>query len=272
VCGIGGVSASYPFTRREAEMCWRLLASLQRRGWDAWGYFDGRKVYKEPGAFGESPKAEGLVDEILASGTNLFLCHTRYATKGDPAENKNNHPFELGGFVFAHNGIIYYSDDFENKWGIETDSFALLYWIWAEYGGLKDEVEAVRAGIRHVSGVYACWLWSPHDGAAYLWRLENPIMGTCYWGGKRLTVFGSDWLSVAEAFGTGRLMRVFKFMAPEVKGFIPKRIYRLKDGVLMKVGDFEPRRLSYGDLRDFEARYGRFMRYHLPGVSGEVLK
>ncbi|GAJ08789.1 unnamed protein product, partial [marine sediment metagenome] len=146
MCGIGGVSTSYPFTEKEAIICKRLLESLQRRGRDAWGYFDGYQVHKEPGVFDESVKYETLVDDLLGTGTNVFMCHTRYATQGDPEVNKNNHPFELGDFVFAHNGVLYYTNEFENEWTIETDSFWMLYWIQKEYERLGNVIEAIRAG------------------------------------------------------------------------------------------------------------------------------
>jgi glucosamine 6-phosphate synthetase-like amidotransferase/phosphosugar isomerase protein len=270
-CGIGGVSTSYPFTEKEAKICWRLLHSLQRRGRDAWGYFDGSTVYKEPGAFDESTKYFTLVKDLLRTGTNLFLCHTRMATQGDPEENKNNHPFELGDFVFAHNGVLYYTDEFENVYGIETDSFWMLYWIQKEYERLGDVIEAIRAGVSHVSGVYACWLHKRAEGATYLFRISNPIMETHSWRGEGVTVFGSDWLSIVDAFSVPGVARMFKFFIPDVIPLRPVTIYKLMNGILEEDGTFEPRRPELGDLVDFELRQGHLMRYHIPLVSGRGL-
>ena len=272
MCGIGGVSTSHAFTEKEATICFRLLDSLQRRGRDAWGYFDGSMVYKEPGAFDESVKYETLVDDLLRTGTNIFLCHTRYATKGDPEINKNNHPFELGDFVFAHNGVLYQTDPFENTWGIETDSFWMLYWIWHEYARLGNVIEAIRAGVSHVSGVYACWLYKRDEGTTYLFRIKNPIMETQHWRGEGMTVFGSDFLSVVDAFGVPGLARRFKFFTPDVRPLRPGTIYKLRQGVLEENGAFEPRRPRFRDLMDFELRQGHLHRYHVPMVSGRGLK
>ena len=271
-CGIGGLSTGYPFTEKEATICWRLLDSLQRRGRDAWGYFDGFTVHKEPGAFDESVKYETLVDDLLRTGTNIFLCHTRYATLGDPEINKNNHPFELGDFVFAHNGVLYQTDPFENEWTIETDSFWMLYWIWTEYLRLGDVVEAIRAGVSHVSGVYAIWLHKRMEETTYLFRIKNPLMETHSWSGEGMTVFGSDWLSIVDAFAVPGLARRFKFFTPEVRALKPRTIYKLRQGVLEEDGTFEPRRPRITNLMDFERRQGHLHRYHIPILSGRGLK
>lgn len=270
-CGIGGVSTSYPFRVDEAKICFRILDSLQRRGKDAWGYFDGRQVYKEPGAFQDSAKYGTLIDDLVNTGTNIFLCHTRRATQGDPNENKNNHPFTLDDFVFAHNGVLYYTDEFENVWDVETDSFWMLYWIWKEYQELGNIPDAIRSGVRHVSGNYACWLWKGSEQQTYLYRMENRIMETSFWLGKNILVFGSDWLSIADAFGIGGLARRFKFMLPDIDLILPHTIYFIKNGVLTKDGYFQPRRLAPIDLWDFEKRQGDLARYHLPVMSGPVM-
>jgi len=271
-CGIGGVSTGYPFTEKEATICWRLLDSLQRRGRHAWGYFDGFTVHKEPGAFDESVKYETLVDDLLRTGTNIFLCHTRYATQGDPEINKNNHPFELGDFVFAHNGILYYTDEFENEWTIETDSFWMLYWIQKEYERLGDVVAAIRAGVSHVSGVYACWLYKRAEGTTYLFKIKNPIMETHSWSREGMVVFGSDWLSIVDAFAVPGLARRFKFFTPDVRPLKPRIIYKLRHGVLEEDGTFEPKSPRPIDRMDFQRRQGHLLRYHIPIVSGRGLK
>jgi len=196
MCGIGGISTDHVFTRAECEIAHRLLTSLVRRGEDAWGYFDGRKVYKEPGSFLESPKYDTLVDNLYGAETNVFLCHTRRAVVGDPAVAKNNHPWnELEPLVFAHNGIISYADEFDNVWEVETDSFWLYYWIWEEYKKWILIPRAIDEGVDHVRGTYACWLHHKGEETTYLFRMGNPIVGVSYHTDAGITIFGSDPLS-----------------------------------------------------------------------------
>jgi len=229
-------------------------------------------LYKEPGPFYESLKCDTLVDELVEAKTNIFLCHTRLATRGDPKDNKNNHPFQLGDFIFAHNGVLYYTDPFENPTDIETDSFWLLYWIWWEYQRVGLVPEAITRGLSHVSGTYACWLHDRVGRETYLFRIKNPLMETHYWRGRDIVVFGSDWLSIVDAFGVPKLVRRFKFFVPEVKILKSRTIYILRDGELEVDGEFTPNRVAPRDLWDFYMRQGHLLRYHLPVLSGRGLR
>jgi len=262
VCGIGGISTSHVFTLEECEMAVRLLASLTRRGEDAWGYYDGVGVYKEPGSFLESRKFETLAEDLLEAETNVFLCHTRLATVGDPAIVKNNHPWnELKPFIFAHNGVLFYTDEFENVWEVETDSFWMYYWIWRQYLRLAETADAIDRGVDHVSGTYACWLHNSDERVTYLFRVKNPIVETSYYFGDGLVVFGSDVLSLADALQFPRRM---------LRGMLPFRrmkaltIYAVAGGRLWTVGRFTPRFLSPIDRFRFWRIQGKYMKYHIP--------
>jgi len=263
MCGIGGLSTAGPFTRRQAEMCIRLLASLTRRGTDAWGYFDGTTVYKEPGDFKESEKYETLADELYAAGTDIFLCHTRRATRGDPRVNKNNHPFRLDPFILAHNGVLFATEDFENKWGIETDSFWMLYWIWEEYQRLGDVPEAIDEGVDHVMGVYACWLHDMDSRTTYLFRMENPIVETVAHVETGMAMFGSDVQSLLDGLGWRGLPWRKK---PRFARLRPAMIYRMEAGEIRRVKFFTPGLLSPLQLARFTELQGDLARYCTPGL------
>lgn len=263
MCGIGGVITDFPFTEKEAEMCVRLFASLDRRGGHAFGYFDGEEVFKRPGRFTDSYKFYTLADELLKKRTDTFLCHTRYATRGDPQKNENNHPFELGPFVFAHNGMLFYTDPFPNEWGIETDSFWMLYWINEEYEVYGDTVTAIQKGVKHVEGTYACWLYNREEDATYIYRMHQGVLETFVISEMSTVIFGSDWISIRDALG--------------LKGYMPPRgarpikpyvIYRLKKGRIEAVGRFSPLPVSIDNLRLFEQKYGHLYKYHRRIILG----
>lgn len=272
MCGIGGVSTRKPFGREEAIICHRLLESLTRRGEDAWGYFDGEIVHKEPGSFLDSPKYLTLPDDLVASGTNTFLCHTRFATKGDPEENQNNHPFELDSLTLAHNGMLYRTDEFENVWGIDTDSFWMLYWLNEEYKRLGNMPEAIDKGVDHVTGSYAIWTYCMDDQAAYLFRMANRLVESYFTSERDIVVFGSDWLSLLDALDIGPIRRRFKLLLNRVQPVPPGLIYIVKNGTMEKDGKFKPRRMSPRERANFELRYGHLYRYHTPFVTGAGLR
>jgi len=257
LCGIGGVITNFPFTEKEAEMCVRLFASLTRRGTHAFGYFDGKKVYKSPGNFKRSEKYYTLADELVEEKTNIFLCHTRYATRGDPRDNKNNHPFELGPFVFAHNGVLFYSEPFPNEWSIETDSFWLLYWINEEYKIYGDTVKAIQEGVKHVEGTYACWLYNKEEEATYIFRTAERPLETYVSSEEGVIVFGSDWISIRDAYG----LKVF--LPPRgTKMIKPHTIYRITRYGMSEVGKFVPLPVSWDNLVYFESLYRHLYKYH----------
>jgi len=239
-CGIGGISSFRPLTEKDMTEGHHLLASLTRRGEDSWGYFDGQSVFKEPGSFLDSEKYDTLIDDVLRTGTNLFLCHTRYATRGDPEENQNNHPFELGPFVFAHNGMFFKADPFRNPTDIETDSFWLLWWINEEYKEYGRTPIAIQKGLEHVLGNYACWLHNRDEGKTYLFRNAERLVGTYFVPEEGRVIFGSDWLSLADAFGLPGGLRTKEWVGDKFIPAKPYAIYEVDEGEISQVSGIRP--------------------------------
>jgi len=265
MCGIGGIMTSKSsFDSEQAEACVRLMDSLTRRGKDAWGYFDGRDVYKRPGDFSTSEEKMTLAQTLLNSGTNMFLCHTRKATQGDPANNENNHPFTLNPFIFAHNGLIKEADGFEEDSGIETDSYWLLYWIHQEFKKSKKVIEAIDRGVDHIDGIYACWMYNALDGFTYLFRIGNPIMEIqcATTEDQDLFVFGSDGDSIADALGRKFLKQSGWDKKITVKALVPGIVYKAKDGGIWKAGQFTPNAASGEAMGLFQYYFSNLMMYH----------
>ena len=44
------------------------------------------------------------------SQTTVLMGHTRWSTRGDPANNRNNHPLRAGVVIGTHNGTLYNAD------------------------------------------------------------------------------------------------------------------------------------------------------------------
>jgi len=267
LCGIGGIFTSRRhFNREEAEMCVRQLESLTRRGIDAWGYFDGTDVYKRPGDFVKSEESLTLADKILETGTNMFLCHTRRTTQGNPEHNPNNHPFELNPFIFSHNGIIKEADGFEDDSDIETDSYWLLWWIQNEFKksrgkGYQRIVTAIDLGTDHVNGIYACWLFNDRDKGTYLFRMGNPIVEIQYYDDQDLLVFGSDGDSIVDTLGSDFLNRAGWAETVKVKSLTTNSIYRVSDAKIVQVGRFHPQKPEQRTIEDFYSTFGDLERY-----------
>jgi len=105
MCGVFG----YIATRGERVSIHRLMAiaaATETRGRDAWGlaWIDGRgrmRTFKQTG-----PITDSLSMLSMAADARLLIGHCRWATHGDPDDNRNNHPHRAGSGWIVHNGVI----------------------------------------------------------------------------------------------------------------------------------------------------------------------
>lgn len=117
MCGIAGFSISDSDHRRlncrELAKC--LAKAIEQRGRDATGVAwsqqdeDGVGTYYMKDAV---PATEFVYSmDQIPKHTRTAIIHTRYATKGSPANNANNHPILVGSTVGIHNGTIRNDDE-----------------------------------------------------------------------------------------------------------------------------------------------------------------
>lgn len=257
-CGIGGIIPKESLDLELAETAVRLTESLQRMGMDAWGYYDGKELFKEPRSFSFSSRRKLMVKTLVRK--KLYLCHTRLATVGNPRKNKNNHPFILGNLIMAHNGMLYHYDSFPNPEGIETDSYALLYWIHAEYQNTGNTVEAIRRGVRHVSGSYAIWLHNTVEGKTYVFCVEDPLLELMFYLWEDFVMFASDLQAIVDALGENPISMVSMGAVYRAK---PYTIYVLEGGKARRTGTFTPNEVTPYSKFKFYMNYHTYWRYHL---------
>lgn len=155
MCGIG----AFQIVKGECEpaMVARvLLRLLEVRGRDASGvaYHNKGETYIVKAAMSGSALAKQLDSDIGSTG----IVHTRWATQGNPNNNKNNHPIDVGGVVGVHNGHI------------SNDNELLSYCVDYQRQAQVDS-EAVFALIAHgTKGVRLCErLAKVRGSAALLW-------------------------------------------------------------------------------------------------------
>lgn len=145
MCGIGGIIryGKEPITE---EMIALLLTGNEHRGNDATGIalsqMDGSvQVFKKKEMawkFVEGKDYDEFLNKNLKPDTWGAILHTRYATRGNPSKNENNHPMFAGKSAVIHNGMIFNDDILFNthkefKRSAETDSDILRAFI-DEYG------------------------------------------------------------------------------------------------------------------------------------------
>jgi glucosamine 6-phosphate synthetase-like amidotransferase/phosphosugar isomerase protein len=137
MCGIGAWQLSPTETEFTAsEIATVLLRRLSVRGRDAaglaWHEGDGER----PDTFVSKADISGaqfgkFVEKNLGA---TGICHTRWATKGDPKFNVNNHPIDADGIIGVHNGhvsnddqLIKLCDGYTRKGKVDSEAaFAMI--------------------------------------------------------------------------------------------------------------------------------------------------
>lgn len=109
MCGISGYSLA-PGTRRidAVKLARACLLGIEERGRDAsgaaWANRRDGQIWYAKGALPASKFVDAY--ELDVQEARALIAHTRYATNGTPKDNANNHPFDVGGVVGVHNGVI----------------------------------------------------------------------------------------------------------------------------------------------------------------------
>lgn len=134
MCGIAGFSLSTTERCHPTDVARAMLLAIELRGPHATGVawcdpHDGRVwIHKDAMA------AHDFVKHMHLAGGRTAILHTRFATKGTPQDNGNNHPIDVGGIVGVHNGQIRNDDelfaalDVERYAEVDSEAaFALLH-------------------------------------------------------------------------------------------------------------------------------------------------
>lgn len=112
MCGIG----AFQIIGNECEpakVARVLLRLLEVRGKHASGvaWHEKGETFVRKSAVAGKELARQLKGEIGTTG----IVHTRWATQGNPKDNNNNHPIDVGGIVGVHNGHIVNDSELINK-------------------------------------------------------------------------------------------------------------------------------------------------------------
>lgn len=179
MCGVFGF-VSRDGKPVDGQVLRRIAGITERRGPHAWGlaWIDGRgrlKAYKQTGRVSDSL---GLLR--MASDAQVLIGHCRFATRGNPANNLNNHPHPCDGGWIVHNGQVNDYDTVIERFGLhpvsECDSEVLGLLVEQLDGSLVDRcAEAVLSVAR--SPLVMLGIWKPGHLVAV--RQGNPLhLGT----------------------------------------------------------------------------------------------
>ncbi len=115
MCGLIGFTGQQ---KANPNIIKKLMVANDSRGGHSTGYFDGNEFVKCIG------KSLSLHQEVRQLKTSKFIGHTRFSTHG-ATTLPNQHPFEYGDVVGAHNGVVHNYKEVGEKFNVketEVDS------------------------------------------------------------------------------------------------------------------------------------------------------
>lgn len=171
MCGIVGIAAQDEFPTR---LLLERLKRLEYRGYDSFGFYDGRRLEKFVGGI-RVTAAEGR--------TRLGISHTRWATHGRVTVS-NAHPHRScdGRVVIVHNGIIDNYEDIKedlvrkgHRFRSQTDSEVIAHFFEE---GLKSKPMRVLvpAFFRKFQGTFAVLVMLRGGDEFYALKRDSPLV------------------------------------------------------------------------------------------------
>lgn len=165
-----------------AHIFQRTLVNARVRGRHATGYVriteEGYDLYKRPMCATKFIKTD-IHKELMntcESDVTAILGHTRYATKGSPCKNSNNHPIRTGDVIGTHNGSIWndhtlaFSHDLERFADVDSE---VLFRLINQSSTVNDFTENILPNIR--GKVSAVWYNRNNPNTIYLLKGNKPL-------------------------------------------------------------------------------------------------
>lgn len=207
------MSMSPSSTVNTRELAHNLLTGIQTRGSDASGYsfVKGQAV----GTFKRAIPGSELSLGELPRRAEAVILHTRFATQGTKADNRNNHPVlsPQGNISLVHNGVI--SNDFEFR-GQGERQFTGLPAVDSSVIPALIERFGAKDGVKDLEG-YAAISWLDNrdpDSRLHLARLDySPVAFTWLLDGS--FVFASTDKILAASLAVSGLDHGHIFDMPE---------------------------------------------------------
>jgi glutamine phosphoribosylpyrophosphate amidotransferase len=173
MCGIMGFARTAENTVVTRKAILGTFAGISERGLHASGYaiLGAKTTWAARAAVPSTIMAENAKLRKRLAGARLMIGHARFATNGEPSDNRNNHPHSTDRLTLSivHNGVVRFRPkDIEPHLRTECDSEILLRIL---------EREGIRDGFRRISRMpgadFAVMAIDRLDGALYAFRNEE---------------------------------------------------------------------------------------------------
>jgi len=216
MCGVFGYVRK-PGIKTENKALFNLITSVAEcsivRGEHATGYaakigenYVSEKAPLPSTYFVDTPAWTKLADNM----PERLIGHVRFATRGNPSDNRNNHPFQSRRYYLVHNGVLTHNEYSDNKrlCRSECDSEVILR-VLQQGPGIVEGTRRVFATLRHSS--FACLVLDKKTGAVYMFRTSDKPLRV--WRGEDIILIASTDEILENAF-----IDAFGIRSAEIKG------------------------------------------------------
>tara|TARA_B100000315_G_C14578735_1_gene589299 strand:- start:2275 stop:3195 length:921 start_codon:yes stop_codon:yes gene_type:complete len=108
--------------------------------------------------------------------TGALIGHTRYATKGSPLRNRNNHPIKAGTVIGTHNGSVWNDDELFDKYNLERYAEVDSEVLFRMFDVAGDDNQFFDDMLPNVRGVVsAVWSDLEFPEHVYVFKGNNPL-------------------------------------------------------------------------------------------------
>ncbi len=243
MCGIIGIVSEQPFTSRDAL---HRLKKLEYRGYDSWGYWNGRRLTRRTGQ---------IVVHDDREPVTLAIAHSRWATHGGVTE-QNAHPHRVADVTVVHNGIIENWEALKEglleedaRFSSETDSEVIAHLVVQQRARGRSMEEALRHLCTVLKGTFAALFMVDGDPRLYAAKRDSPLaLGIC----DGMMVLASDIAAFSDV-----TERAIFFENDEYAVIGPRSFsfFGAEGGAITK----EPTRFSWTAYAESKQEYPHFM-------------
>jgi glucosamine 6-phosphate synthetase-like amidotransferase/phosphosugar isomerase protein len=280
MCGIGGIMM-YGKNRNKEELAFikelatNIAIENQARGSHATGIAvlgeHGHDVLKHNVGADEFTTYDtyfDFLDKNINNNTYNILIHTRYATKGSPTVNANNHPIVTATAIGVHNGWVSNDDELFESEGLyrlaQVDSEVIFRLADKELG---NDMENTKNVAEKLSGVYAvAFCKKDEPNKLNYFRSSNPTT-FAYIPELNIIVFASEEKFVRKAISDANIALFYEtgFSISElsVQYYNPTRdiVYQFDVTENTPIQQLEQTPLSFKDNDDWFS-YGYGNKYY----------
>jgi glucosamine 6-phosphate synthetase-like amidotransferase/phosphosugar isomerase protein len=190
-----------------------LFIASEHRGDDATGFvaqteplddpLKGRIVVaKEPLPAGTFVEIDPAFRRLRHQRCSAVVGHVRAATHGDPADNRNNHPFVSRDrrLYLAHNGIVTNHRELADKYALKLDSDCDSEVLLRMVAASTDPAAGLRTCLREVQGSMAVAVYDRQREVVWLARNAGRPLWLARLRDDRRTFFASTADILIDAF------------------------------------------------------------------------